>query len=217
MGSGEQADLSEPRVWQDANAEVSTISPALRPRGGRSSPRGSPVFGSPSMVGTKYSSCGGLLAPTEVGAVHPHAMQDHRQAPTDGNDRLLHATPARDGHPPGLERRPFASPRHQNQGSLVHQRTQIAVTTSRDAPHLRDPSGLVYSRASVRYGRRRFSTWRSVPGCRRRCGRSGQRLDQRPAPSSGAGRSGRAVRARAPFGEARCTASEVPHVLREPG
>ena len=68
------------------------------------------VFSSPSMVGTKYSSCGGLLAPTEVGAVHPHAMQDHRQAPTDGNDRLLHATPARDGHPPGLERRPFASP-----------------------------------------------------------------------------------------------------------
>ena len=146
MGSGEQADPSEPRVWQDANAEVSTISPALRPRGGRSSPRGSPVFSSPSMVGTKYSSCGGLLAPTEVGAVHPHAMQDHRQAPTDGNDRLLHATPARDGHPPGLERRPFASPRHQNQGSLVHQRTQIAVTTSRDAPHSRDPSGLVYSR-----------------------------------------------------------------------
>ncbi len=39
------------------------------------------------MVQTLYSSRSGLLAPLEVGAVHPHAMQDHRQAPTDGNDR----------------------------------------------------------------------------------------------------------------------------------
>ena len=77
MRSGERPDLSKPRVRRDADALVSTPSvPAAvtLPDGKVRCP------GFPSTVQTLCSGRGGLPAPSEVGAVRPHAVQDPRTA-----------------------------------------------------------------------------------------------------------------------------------------
>lgn len=46
--------------------------------------------------GLRYDR-GRTVAPTELGAVNPHAVQNHGEAPGDGNNGTPHATPL--GHP----------------------------------------------------------------------------------------------------------------------
>ena len=67
------------------------------------------MFNPPVMVQTPCSSRSGLLAPPEVGAVHPHAVQDHG-AVGEGNDRAnawgRHQAPADRVTPREVEHHP---------------------------------------------------------------------------------------------------------------
>src|SRR5919112_5939412 len=84
MGSEGEAEQSENRP-----AEAELCFPANSPR--PSSPRGVP-FRRSGTWGSALRRCGvSLLAPAEFGTVHPHAMHDHREAPGQGDDRLLGA------------------------------------------------------------------------------------------------------------------------------
>ena len=90
---------------------------------------------------------GGAVAPAELGAVDPHAVQDHGEAPGDGDNGTPHAAPL--GHPqaPCFQPRPFSGMDKQRLRSLVEHRTQHGVAGLGDAaiivdfPRLMSPRG----------------------------------------------------------------------------
>ncbi len=59
-----------------------------------------------------------LLAPAELGAVQPHAVQDRRQLARDRDDRALHPAPAGDGHAPCFQAAPLLRANKERLGAL---------------------------------------------------------------------------------------------------
>jgi hypothetical protein len=71
-------------------------------------------------------SCG-LLAPTELAAIDPHAVQDDRQLAGDRNASARHAAPLRYLHAPGPQRGPFRAADQQRVGRFVECRARQLV------------------------------------------------------------------------------------------
>jgi hypothetical protein len=82
-------------------------------------PGGPKVGGS---CGLRYER-GRAVAPAELGAVNPHAVQNHGEAPGDGDNSTPHATPLGHPHAPRFQPRPPAGVCKQQLRSLVEHGT----------------------------------------------------------------------------------------------
>ena len=60
-----------------------------------------------------------MLAPAELGAVAPHAVQDDRQLAGDRDPGAVHAPALGQGDAPALERTPGAGPLEENAKGMI--------------------------------------------------------------------------------------------------
>jgi len=74
----------------------------------------------------------GLLAPAELAAIDPHAVQDHRQLAGNRDAGTCHAPAFGDVHAPGTQRRPFGAADQQRVGCFVESSTGQFVAASAD-------------------------------------------------------------------------------------
>ena len=67
------------------------------------------------------------VAPTELGAVDPHAVQNYRQAPGDCDYGTTHAAPLGHSHAPRLQPGPFSAVGEERLRGLVQHRAEHGV------------------------------------------------------------------------------------------
>src|SRR5580704_12375976 len=96
--------------------------------------------------------CGCLLAPMELAAIDPHAVQDHRQLAGDCNTGTCHTPAFGNVHAPGAQRRPFGAADQQRVGCLIECGTGQFVTASADAALYVGLAGLVAPRRQAEMG-----------------------------------------------------------------
>ena len=97
------------------------------------------IFGG---VNRSFSNNFCALAKAELGAVNPHAMQDHRKLARDRDNRVHHARPLGNPQSPGLDSRPLARADQQARGSLAQRPAHLPVALLGDPPFAVDCAGL---------------------------------------------------------------------------
>ena len=111
----------------------------------------------------------GFVAPVVVSAVHPHAMQDHRQTPCKRDLRASSPSALGNIHRPGFEREPLHDPCQDGVRSFEQGDSHQPVATLRDAPGHIDGSRLIGLRGHPEMGAHRL-------GARKPC----RHIDSRP-------------------------------------
>src|SRR6202167_3897703 len=120
-----------------ALAKNRTISPPPPSRQGRLFP---PCRGNP--VASPYALRGSLLRrPIELGSVDPHAVQNDRELPRDGNFGLAEAVSLGELCSPSLQPRPFWHAGQQHAGRLEQIHAQDCITALSDSARPIDLAG----------------------------------------------------------------------------
>ena len=128
-----------------ALAKNRTISPPPPSRQGRLFPpcRGNPVISLCVLRGSL------LRRPVELGSVDPHAVQNDRELPRDGDLGLAEAVSLGELGSPSLQPRPFRHAGQQHAGCLEQIHAQHGVTALRDSAGPIDlPGGMASGRQS---------------------------------------------------------------------
>lgn len=92
------------------------------------------------------------LAPAELGAIDPDAVQDDGQLAGEGNLGLLHPLALGDAHGPGLQGRPFDDATHHDVCCLVEGTSDHLVADLADTAHAIKLAGLVLSWGQAQMG-----------------------------------------------------------------
>lgn len=96
------------------------LTSSVVPRGTSSPHEAETVIVSRSRIGLCVHGWQSLLRPAELGAIAPHAVHDHCQAPRQRGNGLLAPSPLGHVHRPGLQPRPFPGDGQQAlRGSLI--------------------------------------------------------------------------------------------------
>src|SRR5215469_7313576 len=119
-------------------AKPGTISPPPTSRQGRRLPL---VCGNSMTWLCGYA--GNLLRPFELGAVDPHAMQNHGELSSNRDFGFAEPASFRDPHAPGFEHRPFCNACQQNACRLVEIASQHWITASRNPSRPVDFTGCI--------------------------------------------------------------------------
>src|SRR3954467_7699826 len=135
MGSEDEVEQSLPRPCRqlnDRSKQTCELTSSIVPRGTSFHRRVElefPPIGS-DLARLSCCCCGLFPGPTELSAVHPHAVHDHGQPARQRDDRLFHPATLGDLHRPGFEPRPFVRTHHAL-SCLVEHRPHHVVATAR--------------------------------------------------------------------------------------